>query len=78
MIAAIVAIVIMYILYILLIKGLLWKIILGIFGWAGMYWFLQSIYETKTFGIVISDYMLSWSTIIPTIVISLAMLYTKE
>lgn len=65
-----------YLLYVLLVKGALWKIILGAFGWAGMYWWLKSIpacnehpFNNDTF---------SWAVVVPTIIVLLAMMSTKE
>lgn len=78
MVVSIIVMIALYLLYILLIKGVLWKIMVGIFGWLGMYWVLNSMYDTRTFGITISGHIISWSLIIPTVIILLALLHTKD
>jgi len=66
----------LYLIYVLLIKGALWKIIIGIAGWIGIYQYLCTIdvfceypFNNDTF---------TWATIIPTIILILAASYTKE
>lgn len=61
-------------LYLLFIKGILWKSILGIFGWIGLYTYLNNAtsFGNKTF-MTIVEYDISWSIIIPTVLIILAM-----
>lgn len=66
-----------YLLYVLLIKGALWKIILGGFGWLGMYWYLKDIAEFQKLVFVSND-TFTWAMAVPTIVVLLAMAYTKE
>jgi hypothetical protein len=68
-----------YILWVLLVKGALWKIIVGIAGWFGMFialrlYFPGAVHECLNF----SGYSFSWSEVIPTVVVLLAMAYTKE
>jgi hypothetical protein len=63
----------------LLVEGLLWKIIIGIFGWIGLYTFIsQSFHSSKNTCIVFAGSHFSWSIVIPTIILFMAMLYTKE
>ena len=73
---AIILLVALYLAYVLLIKGLLWKIILGVFGWLGMYWYLSGIpsFHAHPF----NNDTFTWAAAIPTVVILLAMFYTKE
>lgn len=78
MIFAITILVILYFLYILFIKGLLWKLIISIFGWLGMYWFLINVDELATSGITIAGCLVSWAAVIPSIIVALAMMYSKE
>ena len=73
---AIILIVIIYFLYVLLVKGLLWKIILGIFGWLGMYWYLNTFEAFHEFPF--NNDTISWAVAIPTIIVLLAMAYTKS
>lgn len=68
----------LYIIYILLIKGLLWKIIFVIFGWGAIYNYLSTISIFKVCPINISGYTFSWAIIVPTILVLLVLLYTKE
>ena len=67
---------VLYLIYVLLIKGALWKIIIGIAGWIGIYQYLSTIdafceypFNNDTF---------TWAMIIPTIILILAASYTKE
>lgn len=73
---AIALLVVLYIIYVLLIKGLLWKLILGVFGWLGMYWYLSGISACQSYPF--NNDTFTWSSVIPTVVILLAMAYTKE
>jgi len=66
-----------YILYLLLVKGVLWKIILAFFGWCGMYWFLLNN-GGNTVLATISGYELTWAQVVPSVIVLLAMAYTKE
>lgn len=68
----------LYIFYVLLIKGWLWKIILGAAGWYGMYWYLSSIPAARACPLVFSGHSYSWAAILPTLVIIFAMATTKE
>ena len=73
---AIALLVVLYIIYILLVKGLLWKLIIGAFGWLGMYWYLSGI--PAFHGYPLNNDTFTWASAIPTAVVMLAMLYTKE
>lgn len=65
--------------WVLLSQGLLWKIIVGIFGWLGMYWALVSNFPaSNTIFFESAHNSFSWAQVIPTIVLVLAMFYTKE
>ncbi len=74
--SAIILLVVIYILYVLLVKGLLWKIILGVFGWLGMYWYLSGFPALQSYPL--DNNTFTWATTIPSLIILLAMLYTKE
>jgi hypothetical protein len=78
MILAICSLIAIYVLYVLLIKGLLWKIILAIFGWLGLYWCLSGVDGLSTSGITVSNYVISWAVVLPSVLVMLAMMYTKE
>jgi hypothetical protein len=69
----------LYILWKLFVDGWLFKIILAVFGWLGIYWYLSSYVEgaTKT-AITISSTEISWAAVIPSIVIIFAMFTSKE
>jgi hypothetical protein len=70
---------IIYLLYVLLVKGLLWKIILAIGGWFGIMMGLRIYVPDSTHEcMTVSGYSLSWAIVIPSIVVMLAMLYTKD
>lgn len=71
--------VVLYFLWILLVKGALWKLMIGFFGWLGMHWALQVyIPESKHVCLIVTGYTFSWSQVIPTIIVLMAMAYTKE
>lgn len=69
--------IVVYFLYVLLIKGLLYKIILCIFGWAGLYGYLSHTWQLNQSSPFKDDYM-SWAAIIPTILVVMAVAKTKE
>jgi hypothetical protein len=75
---SIAVLVIIYILYELLVKGLLWKIIFVVSGWAALYVYLKGIFEFQSCPLTISDYTFSWAFIAPTILVMLVLAYTKE
>lgn len=63
----------------LLVEGGLWKIIIGIAGWFGLHigmqlYFPSSINECLSY----KGHSFSWSEVIPTFILLMAMLYTKE
>jgi energy-coupling factor transporter transmembrane protein EcfT len=69
----------LYILWLFLIKGFLWKLLLAIGGWFGIFAIL-SIYvppSTNTL-LTIGSTNFSWAEVIPTIIILLAMATTKS
>ena len=79
MLFGIALLVVIYILYVLLVKGLLWKLILAAAGWFGLFIGLR-IYlpESKNVCLILSGHSFSWAVVIPTAVILLAMLCTKD
>ena len=72
------AIVFLYILYVLLVKGLLWKIIFLMAGWAGIYAYLSTLQSFQICPINISGYTISWAFVAPTILVMLVLAHTKE
>lgn len=68
--------IVIYILYVLLIRGTLWKIILAIFGWFGMFWFLSSIkgFQERP----LDNNTFTWAMVIPTVIVLLCMITTKD
>lgn len=77
--AGILAIIIIYGLYVLLVKGVLWKIIVAIFGWFGMFIFLKNYMPaSKSSCLNLVTCSFSWAEVIPTLIVLLAMSYTKE
>jgi hypothetical protein len=67
-----------YIAYVLLVKGLLWKIIFVIFGWATIWFYLKTIPAFQVCPLTISDYTFSWALIVPTVLVMLVLAHTKE
>lgn len=79
MLFGIVLLIAIYILYVLLVKGLLWKLILAIAGWFGLFIGLRFyVPQSKELCMVLSGYSFSWAEVIPTVVVLLAMAYTKD
>jgi hypothetical protein len=76
MILSIIGLIIIYILYALLVKGLLYKIILGVFGWIGMYWYLSDIEDFQTYPF--NNDTITWAALVPTVILLMAMAHTKE
>lgn len=67
---------VLYILYLLLVKGALWKLILAFFGWIGLYIFLAQFPGCREYPL--HNDAITWAALIPTVVVLLAMLSTKE
>jgi len=79
MVYGIFSLIIIYILYQLFVKGLLFKIIVGFFGWLGMYWAMnQYMSGAHNCLITISNYHFSWAEVVPTVIVLCAMAFTKE
>ena len=77
--SAIILLFIIFIMWQLLVKGWLWKITIGIFGWAGMYWALSYyIPGSSNQCLTIAGASVSWAATLPSIVLFMSMLYTKE
>lgn len=79
MFAAIFVIFILYILYKLLIGGWLYKGILGIFGWLAIFVILHANFiATRHSALMVGNYHISWSILIPTIILVLAMVTSND
>jgi len=59
--------------YLLLVKGLLFKLIIGVFGWFGLNYYLNTTNFGKQVFMNVLGYDLSWAVIIPSILILLSM-----
>jgi hypothetical protein len=71
--------VIIFIMWQLLVKGWLWKIMIGIFGWLGMYMVLISCMPgSRHTCLTVLGGNVSWAATLSTIVLIMAMLHTKE
>ena len=68
---------VIWILWVLLVRGFLFKFILFVFGWIGIYIFLTTNYPT-TNTIAIVGLGLSWATLIPSVICFLALLTTRS
>jgi hypothetical protein len=66
------------ILYVLLVKGWLWRGIIGIFAWVGMFLCLSSyIPQSHQTCITIITYPINWATMVPTLILLLGIITTK-
>lgn len=78
MVFGLVLLIVIYLLYVLLIQGALFKLILGAFGWLGMYWYLSGIPEFGNHRVFADNDMFTWAMGAPTILVLLVLLCTKE
>ncbi len=77
MVFGIAMLVVIYVLWVLLVKGALWKLILGGFGWFGVYMFLSIQFHLDRES-PFKDNSMSWAAIIPTILVILVLASTKD
>ena len=63
--------------FIYLMKGTILKLVLGIFGWLGMYEFLIK-HGLNSIALTILDYSFTWAQVIPTVIIILLMMNIKD
>lgn len=80
MIPAIIVLIGLFILWKLFVDGWLFKIILFIFGWVGLYACLR-VYVVETHSIAFTfggGTTVSWAAVIPSIICILALVCTKE
>jgi len=78
MIYGLILLLICWLLYLLLIKGYLYKLILLVFGWIGIFLILGIYFPiTKSTGIIAFETMMEWRAVIPTIIVLLALVSTK-
>jgi len=78
MIFAAILLAIVYIIYIFLIKGLLWKIIIGFSGWLGLYALLITYFPNSThIALNFSNYQFSYAFLISLVIFILAAANTK-
>ena len=68
---------VIWVLWALLVRGFLFKFILFIFGWVGIYLFRGSSYPA-TNAIAIDSLGLSWAALVPTVICFLALLTTRS
>lgn len=61
----------------LLIKGLFWKLIVGVAGWFGICIFMETYFPNSKF-IAIYEFGMSWSQLVATCIVLMSMLYSKE
>jgi hypothetical protein len=63
----------------LIVQGLIWKIIVGAFGWVGMYVAIaEFLPELNNTYIIIGHNRISWAIMIPSFILMMAMLYSKN
>lgn len=64
--------------YLLFIEGIFWKLIVLFFGWIGLYSYLErSFPASKATFMTIMGCHISWSILIPTVIVILAMATTR-
>lgn len=63
----------------LIAQGLIWKIIVGVFGWIGMYAaIIQFAPKLDKLYLTIGSNKISWSMLVPSFILVMAMLYTEN
>jgi len=68
---------IFWLFYVLILKGWMWKILVGIFGFFGMYIFLYDQFpDLRNQGLQMGSSIVSWCAIVPAVILLLAMGYT--
>lgn len=71
--------VVLFIMYQLLVKGWLWKLILFVFGWFGLYIGLRIYVDGAMHtAVTINGYGFSWAAVVPTLVCICALACTKD
>lgn len=65
-----------YLLYVLLVKGALWKLVLGGFGMWGIWMWLSQFQAMQVCPLNISGYTISWAAIIPIVIFILVLAHT--
>ena len=76
---AIIILIALFLIYKLLISGWLWKILMGIFGFLGMFWTMKNyIPHSGAICLTVGSYPLSWAIVVPMIILLITMIYTKE
>ena len=74
----IVLLIILWLLYVLLVRGFLWKIILGIFGAIGIYAFLVAVIpDSASDCLIFSGSHISWAAVIAGVILFLATVCTR-
>lgn len=66
------------IIYVLIVKGVIWKILVGIFAFLGMHSFLSSYSPITNMTINFGSSIVDMSIIIPIVVIILAAMYVSK
>ena len=67
-----------YLLWMLFIKGFIWKLIIGIMGWVGIYSYLHQNYIWAAHkGFIAFNYLITWDIIIPTFILIMAAISSK-
>jgi len=79
-IIGIISLIILYFLYIMFIEGWLFKLILLIGGWFGIYIFLLSYVKGSNHIVftISNGYSMSWAAVIPTVICLLCLLSTRS
>jgi hypothetical protein len=66
-------------LYALIVKGVLWKLLVGVFAFSGMYIFLSETFpSSKGICFMMGGTNFSYAAVIPAFVILMASFYTRE
>lgn len=67
------------VLYTLIVKGVLWKILVGLFAFLGMHTFLLNSFQSShNIFLSIGDSTFSYAAVIPVFVIFMASFYTRD
>lgn len=70
---------VLFVLYQLLVKGWLWKLILFVFGWFGLYIVLRIYVDgAMQTAVTISGHDFSWAVVVPTVICIACLACTKD
>jgi hypothetical protein len=79
MILFILIIICLYAAFKILTSSILFKFLFALFGWLGMYWFfIRYIPSSIKYGIIVNNFCVTWSIIVPSAMLIVAYIFIKD